>query len=577
MSSPFNIKKTTDVGRNGFDLSQRHLFAAAPGMLLPIMHESTLPGDSFKLRLDSFTRMRPLNTAAFARFKEYYDFYWCSKDTLWPYYNAMVVNNNEPQPLPDNVQTSTPQEVPCFKDIDLFDLCSNNNNYFDDFNLPYNATSAILFDLLGCGNMNVLANRDDSAVTYQGTYLSALPWAMYQRVYADFYRNPQWERRDVASYNLRPFFGTTNRMSSARLSNFDHMFKMRYANWNKDYFMGLYPTQQFGDVSVVSGVSTGMHLGDSVSGNTTSRPLAYGAGVLGARASSTNGVTNVAIIDSEFSIVDLRRAQALQRWKEVTMTNGSSMYQQVKAHFGFELPEGRKDAPQYIGGFDNVVVINDIDASSAGTNSANESTMAGEVYGKAAAASDPNKTIDFTAKDFGYIMCIYHVEPFLEYDSTGIKKSNTCLSAADEYIPEFDKIGFGRVNLQELLVPSFQNQNHENSSLLGYSSRYLDYKTSYDRVHQGFTQIGSNPVNDKAWTIALDYNYLNRYLGNLSTGDSILDYRFFKVPPTIANNIMQVVLDYDATYYGITSLPFMISANISIFKSSNMSVDSLPY
>lgn len=564
MSSPFNIKKTTQVGRNGFDLSQRHLFGACCGMLLPIMHEETLPGDSFKLRLDSFTRMRPLNTAAFARFKENFDFYWCSKDTLWPYYNSMVVNNNEPQAMPVVSQTNVPQELPSISLGSLTQHFYSLRNTIGDMGANRESESAILFDLLGFGSYWSYVYEAGS--TSPDTLVSLLPWCLYQRIYADFYRNPQWERRDVVSYNLRNFYNSVNRLSGSSIAERTNMFKMRYANWRKDYFMGLYPSQQFGDVSVVNMVSR----------VTPSPSSAGGAGI------NTQGnfyVTNSSSVErkvsGDLSIIDLRRAQALQRLKEVTMTNGSSMYQQVKAHYGFELPEGRKDAPQFIGSFDNVVTIDDVYATAAGSDGST-TTMAGQIYGKATAASDLRKTIDFTAQDFGYIMCIYHVEPLLEYDACGIKRSNLKLSASDEFIPEFDKIGFGSITAQELIREGLDNYDY--SRELGFTSRYLDLKASYDRVHGSFMRVGSQNRTDQSWSVALDAETLRDIVWHETNS---LDWRFFKVNPFITNNLMQVQLSVpdsenpDERIAGYE--PFMVSANFGIYKTSNMSVDSLPY
>ena len=559
MASPFNIKKTTSVGRNGFDLSQRHLFGAVCGMLLPIMHEETLPGDSFKLRLDSFTRMRPMQTAAFARFKEYFDFYFVSKDTLWPYYNAMVVNNNEPQSLP-NLGTSVPQQVPCYNNMELKSWLANQTSIqYDDMDVPFDYGTTTLYDLLGCGDIQ-RANLGHSDML-----LSLLPWAAYQRIYADFYRNPQWERRDPVSYNLRSFYNTTN-----QLSEFDaraNMFKIRYSNWHKDYFMGLYPTQQFGDVSVVSSPNlmvTG-NLTQNVTANVSAQP-----GELKNRLFANNSSFGYPAINSMMSIIDLRRAQALQRLKEVTMTNGSSMYQQVKAHYGFELPEGRKDAPEFIGSFDNSVVINSVDAHEYSNDGSTNSTSPAQQFGKASSASNIEKSIDFTAKDFGYIFCIYHVEPLLEYSALGIKRSNTKLSAADEFIPEFDKIGFGSLQSYELLAPN-GGTTEVTPFTLGYSSRYLDLKASYDRIHGSFMKrdFGST---DEAWAVGLGRNILTERLQTKN-----LDFRFFKVDPYITNTIMQVEFN-DSDISGLLGCePFMVAADFNIFKTSNMSVDSLPY
>lgn len=62
------------TSRNGFDLSTKRNFTSKAGELLPVLCMEILPDDNFKIDLKSFTRTQPINTAAFARMREYYDF-----------------------------------------------------------------------------------------------------------------------------------------------------------------------------------------------------------------------------------------------------------------------------------------------------------------------------------------------------------------------------------------------------------------------------------------------------------------------------------------------------------------------
>lgn len=570
MANPFKITRTTQVGRNGFDLSQRHLFAAAPGQLLPIMVEECLPGDTHRINVGSFTRLRNLKTAPFARFKEYYDFFFVPHHLNWPYFNNMVIANNEPVGstiLGGN--DSPPTNIPS---VSLRSLVNNLKSRWqasaDAMGMNSWNGFQLLADLLGYGYVD--SWQGDSNI-----YVNLLSFAAYQRIYADYYRNPQWERRDPASYSLA-WANTTGSqvLPDPSIGMMSPLCQMRYANWHKDYFMGLYPTQQFGDVSVVN-------IGTSVGLTPISTVAAGDRRYLGVDAATGNSVafagsTSSATYDASqgISIVDLRRAQALQRWKEVTMTNGSSMFQQVKAHFGFELPEGRKDAVEYVGGTSNVVTIQDITATSAGVNTSGSSdpsnaTSLGQVGGKGLGVADSSRTIEFTSKDFGLLMCIYHAEPLLDYNSCGIKKFNTKREAADFYLPEFDKIGFGTVNKYELFFTLDGQSAGIYDSPLGYTSRYLDYKASYDRVH-GVFMPGFGNANDSAWAVALTDSYLK----TLVDTSGMIDYRFFKVNPMIANNAMIVPITASS---GQETYPFMCSAEFKYYKTSNMSVDSLPY
>lgn len=571
MNTPFSVKRTTSVGRNGFDMSQRHLFNAFPGALIPVMVEECMPGEEHRIRLSSFTRMRNLQTAAFARFKEYYDFFFVPFDNLWPYHNSLVVNNNEPIAKPSDAlgtDTVVPSIIPYVRTQDLQYLQATLSQMTDEMGVNSADGFQLLADMLGYGLW------DSNTFEYKEQMrFNVYPFAAYQYIYQNYYRNSQWERRNPVAYNLKQYYGVSdNNIEFNQVETGDGrlaMFQLRYANWHKDYFMGLYPSQQFGDVSVVGvNYSVGSSLGTlSGSGSLSLRYRESADRLEGGLLNSSSSNLASYEIGTDVSIVDLRRAQALQRWKEVTMTNGSAMYQQVKAHFGFELPEGRKDAPEYLGGMSNVVTINDVDGTAT-----TEQSYLGQVGGKGLGVSDPNKTIQFTSKDFGLLMCIYHVEPLLDYNAVGIKKFNTKLVAGDFYVPEFDRIGFGSVEGYELIYTPGQTESgsYTPDFSLGYSSRYLDQKTSYDRVHGSFMP-GYGNVNDAAWVVALTGNYLKE---RLEQSGNAVNYLFFKVSPFVANNIMTVPLTVDNV---LSTAPFMVSADFNYYKASNMSVDSLPY
>lgn len=77
MSNVMDLKRLQNhVSRNAFDLSERKCFTAKVGELLPVYLQEVLPGDKFDLKVQSFTRTQPVNTAAFTRIKEYYDYFF---------------------------------------------------------------------------------------------------------------------------------------------------------------------------------------------------------------------------------------------------------------------------------------------------------------------------------------------------------------------------------------------------------------------------------------------------------------------------------------------------------------------
>ena len=79
--------------RNGFDLSQKNSFTAKVGELLPVYHKIALPGDKFNFRVQHVTRTQPVNTAAFTRIREYFDFFFVPYRLLWRYFPTAVTCN----------------------------------------------------------------------------------------------------------------------------------------------------------------------------------------------------------------------------------------------------------------------------------------------------------------------------------------------------------------------------------------------------------------------------------------------------------------------------------------------------
>ena len=75
--SDFNPLDRAEVAvhRSSFDLSSKKLFTAKIGEILPCYWQIAIPDTKYRISSDWFTRTVPVNTAAYTRIKEYYDFY----------------------------------------------------------------------------------------------------------------------------------------------------------------------------------------------------------------------------------------------------------------------------------------------------------------------------------------------------------------------------------------------------------------------------------------------------------------------------------------------------------------------
>ena len=94
------------------------------------------------------------------------------------------------------------------------------------------------------------------------------------------------------------------------------MLKLRYANYPKDYFMGMLPSSQYGSVAVLNSSSS-----TAVITNNTS--------------TSTRDAT----LNSDLSALSIRATEYLQRWKEVVQFSSKGYSDQMAAQFGIKAPE----------------------------------------------------------------------------------------------------------------------------------------------------------------------------------------------------------------------------------------------
>ena len=139
------------------------------------------------------------------------------------------------------------------------------DNTVDDAGSGFAYGSCELLDMLGYGSFIGTGNSKRKEITAQylglditslsdsqnpliyGTSinLNLLPIFAYQKIYFDFYSNSQWEKHLAYSYNVDYWNGKSSVEISA------DMIKLRYANYPKDYFLGVLPASQYGSVAML--------------------------------------------------------------------------------------------------------------------------------------------------------------------------------------------------------------------------------------------------------------------------------------------------------------------------------------
>ena len=461
------VKLRNKPSRNGFDLSYKNNFSAKVGELLPVMCKAVLPGDSFNIDLSSFTRLQPLNTAAFARMREYYDFYFVPMTSLWNKFPSVItqMKSNLTRAsglnLSDNVPVSS--ELPyvtCEQIAKFLQVFSRNLSLRGNI-FGYNrALLAVkLLDYLGYGDFSpyVYIDEDHPGVTWETSPmpynlpLSILPLLAYQHVYADFFRDSQWEKTNPATFNCDYITGNGDLQiplsDVITFGDFEenlNFFDLRYASFNKDLFLGLQPNAQYGsEASVTNPVNVSLNfskwqgsgplsIGSASFQNHEFQQFSYLEDVEG----------NIARLDntpqSSFSVLALRQAEQMQKWKEISQSVSEDYKKQIEAHWGISVSDYLSDSSRYLGGTGASLDINPVvNQNITGSYGADMAGL-GTVVNKG--------SIHFESRgEYGYIIGVYHATPIFDYMCGNLDPVVTLTDATDFPIPELDSIGMEQV------------------------------------------------------------------------------------------------------------------------------------
>lgn len=577
------IKSKNNTSRDAFDLSHRNDFTAKVGELLPVSCIEMIPGDSFKLEVSHFTRTQPVNTAAYTRMREYYDWFFVPTDLLWNKFYTFVtqmVDNNQHATGINSRQVLTDTH-PYFTTNQLHTHLRRLADSGDTNIFGYSSAdlSRKLLEYLDYGKFagSVVPNGNSFSELYQNNLnLNPFPLLAYQKIYQDYYRNSQWENAYAPAFNIDYLTGASNSLnipvSEISLTNgSENMFTLRYANWHKDLFMGLLPNAQYGasasinldttspsafrDFSILSSNSS---VGKDQNLNTSSYGLIQTANGQYQWTISQADVEKLAnslgITTSGFSILALRQTEALQKWKEITQSQQQDYKNQIEAHFGVSPDNGYSDRCMWIDG-----TVSNLDISEV-TNQNITGNNAADIAGKGVGVGQGRTT--FKTNVHGYLMCIYHCAPLLDYDSTGVPRQNLKTKATDYAIPEFDRTGMVCVPMSEL-TNSAGTETFD-SNLLGYAPRYYDYKQKIDKVHGAFTGDLSS------WVAPFTDAYVKNYFG--ASRSKPLTYTFFKINPSVLNPIF--ALAAGASY---SSDQLLVNAAFDIKAVRNLDRNGLPY
>lgn len=527
--------------------------------------------------------------------------------------------------LTSNAKVTT--QMPCvnyktlhaylLKFINQTPLVENGNGFISG--CYRHAESAKLLQLLGYGNFpeqfaDFKVNNDKNGhpdstfqdVSYKNSpYLSIFRLLAYHKICNDHYTYRQWQPYNASLCNvdyLTPNSSSLLNIDDALLSIPDsevkayqlNLLDMRFSNLPLDYFTGVLPTSQFGSESVVN-----LSLGSStfaVTGRTRSDTgewitntggkipdkepvfttnyagldeLSYGSG------DSKTAIKHTHLLDgtvsfsgdmpANLSVIALRNAIAVQRYKEIQLANDVDFASQIEAHFGIK-PDEKNENSIFIGGSSSMININEqINQNLVSGNKAS--------YG-AAPQGNGSAGIKYTAKTYGVVIGIYRCTPVLDFAHIGIDRTLLKTDASDFVIPELDSIGMQQTFRCEVVAPRPYNDvfpaltnggtTPDMADTYGYAPRYSEFKTSFDRYNGAF----GNTL--KSWVTGINFDAIRNIFYN--SWSAINAPNLFVCRPDIVKNIFGLTSyktsDDDQLYVGMVNM---------CYATRNLSRYGLPY
>lgn len=564
--------------RSSFDLSSKKLFTAKIGEILPCYWQIAIPGNKYRISSDWFTRTVPVNTAAYTRIKEYYDFYAVP---------LRLISRALPQAFTQmsDYMTSAASNSANTEQLTSVPYCPVGNisaeiqarvtaNTVDDAGFGFAYGSCKLLDMLGYGSFIGTSNAKKKDITMQylgldstsladsenpliyGTSvnLNLLPVLAYQKIYFDFFSNSQWEKHLAYSYNVDYWDGKSSVEVSA------DMIKLRYANYPKDYFLGVLPSSQYGSVAVLPSIASAVPSfrvlsfepsTDPATSSPVDNPAKTNTVVTAATSTNPRSLS----VNSDLSALSIRATEYLQRWKEVVQFSSKDYSDQMAAQFGIKAPEYMGNHAHYIGGWSNVININEVLNTNL-TADDSQAVIAGKGVG-----SKSGHVINYDCgAEHQVIMCVYHAVPLLDWSLKGHNPQLLCTSISDFPQPAFDQLGMQP-------VPSLALNNSPTAPVgnIGYNPRYWQWKSAVDTVHGAFRPAAAY----QSWAAPLQGVQVQ------VAGQSSLAYQSFKVRPQQLNSIFEPQVT--TSNYNVAYDQLLCNVNFQVYAVQNLDRNGLPY
>lgn len=424
--------------RNLFSLSHKVNFSCDQGELVPIGLVEVLPGDIFRHGTSLLIRLAPMLAPVFSQLNVTVFQFYVPTRILWDDFEDFITGG------PDGDDTTAAPYIEFPSGVAVGSLA-------DYFGIPPSVNNV--------GGVDI--------------GVSAIPFRAYAKIFNEWIRDEDLDTELVVSTGNGADTTTNTTLQNIR--------------WEKDYFTAARPFEQKGPaVTIPVGSQAAVKYGDNFGGGGTAADdkfVGLREGSTEAFYGNTAGVNTATLpanslynLYTDLSSVtgipvsELRLANALQRFMEMSSHRGSRYVEYLLSRFGVRSSDARLQRPELLSRSKQVVQISEVLATAEGTN-----TDVGDLKGHGIGAMRSNRYMRMF-EEHGYVMTLMAVQPKTMYVQ-GLHRTWSRRDKYDYFQPETAFIGDQEILNKEIYAAAAAPQG-----TFGWTPRHEEYRQQPNRI-----------------------------------------------------------------------------------------------